>query len=171
MNVSGNNSSDKVEMVDIIRFFKKSVDVLLDKAGIVFSLLENRIIENPLQKPDIVIKPCNFVTFQSLLHKFNSLGSVRSICDQFGNHRVIKSGYCVMLPNSCFNSNSCIFLRLFEIFKSATSWHEIIERILCVYSHLNCIAFLVDFLLFFGEGHATGDHQLPLHKIITRDHL
>ena len=91
MNVSGYNSSDKVKVVGIIRFFKKSVDILLDKAGIVVSLLENRIIKNPLQKPNVIIEPSNFVALQSLLHQFNSLRSVRSIGDQFGNHRVIKS--------------------------------------------------------------------------------
>ena len=171
MNVSGHDGSDKVEMVSIIWFFKKSVDILLDKAGIVVSLLENRIIENPLQKPNVVIQPSNFVAFQSLLHKFNSLGSIRSIGDQFGNHRVIKSGYCVMFSHSCFNSNSCVFLGLFEIFESAASWHEIVERILSVYSHLNGIAFLVYLLLFLGKGHTTGHHQLPLHKIIARNHL
>ena len=76
-----------------------------------------------------------------------------------------------MLPHSCFNSNSCVFLGLFKIFESATSWHEVVERILGIDSHLNCIAFFVDFLLLLGKGHATGDHQLPLYKVITRDHL
>ena len=155
MNVSGYNSSDKVKVVGIIRFFKKSVDILLDKAGIVVSLLENRIIKNPLQKPNVIIQPSNFVALQSLLHQFNSLRSVRSIGDQFGNHRVIKSGYCVMLSHSCFNSNSCILLRFFEIFKSSTSWHEVVERIFSINSYFNSITFFLDFILFFWKRKST----------------
>jgi hypothetical protein len=93
------------------------------------------------------------------------------MCDKFSNHGVIECRNFISLPDSCFDSDLFALIGLFEIFECPTPRQEVVEGILGIDPHLHGVAFPSDLVLGLRQRVATGDQELPLHKIDAGDHL
>jgi hypothetical protein len=114
--IASNDGCNKIKFINLSVFAQKSIDILLDERSIVISLMENWVIEYPLQEAKVIIESYDFVVPKSLLHELNGLLPVFAVGDELGNHRVIESGNSIVFSNSSFDSDPFIFSWLFKVF-------------------------------------------------------
>lgn len=166
--VSADDSRNLIEFSNFV-LMNEGIHILLNETCVILTFLENWVVKNSFQKLKIVFQSNNFVVLKSFFHFFNGLGSCVSVCDEFGDHRIIESWDGIMFSDTGLNSDSVLFFWLFEVFKFAVVRKEVIEGIFRVNSDFNGFSFFLDLLLFFGKWESTCNEELPFYEIKASD--
>ena len=145
--------------------------MLADKAGIQLFVAEGRRIGQCMQEADVGLDAANAILLQRLHHTVDGTFAAVIPYDQFGNHRVVVDADLVTLDHTGIHTHVGIFIRGAQVTQGTGGRQEVVVRIFGINAGFKGMTAQLDLLLLQRQRFAVGNAQLPLHQILTGDHL